>query len=73
MKISIDSGETIEMDKSSLIHIDRHSLNLLKLLRQIQEEDLLKKYNKILYDLEYEILQLNSELNRMISLDKRNH
>ena len=28
---------------------------------------------KISYDLEYEILQLNSELNRMISSDKRNH
>jgi hypothetical protein len=54
------------IDRESLLHIDKHTTNLLKLLREIQEKNLLKFYNRILYDLEFEILQLNAELNRML-------
>jgi len=60
-----------EIFDGSIIQLDNSISNLLNILREITDKGLLKKYNKILYDLEYEIHRLCAEWNRIIGYVKK--
>ena len=63
--------QNLSIFDDSIIQLDNSISNLFNILREINNKGFLKKYNKILYDLEYEIHRLCAEWNRIIGYIKR--